>query len=237
MIILKDLKKIYGTQAAVDIPDLTIADGTILGLVGNNGAGKTTLFRMMLDLIKPEEGNVLLSAQGDETLVDPSETEDWKLFTGAYINEGFLIDFLSAEEYFAFIGKVNELAEEKVKESIDMYAEFLTDEILGSGKLIRDLSAGNRQKVGIVSALLAEPKLVILDEPFNFLDPSSQNRLKRLLVDYQSRTGATMLISSHNLLHTVDISTHVALMEHGHILSYIDNAEGAARQQLEEYFA
>ena len=237
MIILKELKKIYGEQTAVDIPDLTIADGTILGLVGNNGAGKTTLFRMILDLVKPDQGSVNLSSQYDDNLIDPSETEEWKLFTGAYINEGFLIDFLSCEEYFSFIGKVNEIPEEKINSSMELYADFLTDEILGSGKLIRDLSAGNRQKVGIVSALLAEPKLVILDEPFNFLDPSGQNRLKRILVDYHSRTGASILVSSHNLLHTVDISTHVALMEHGHIVNYIDNAEGAARQQLEEYFA
>ena len=124
-----------------------------------------------------------------------------------------------------------------VKATVEQYTEFLTDEIIGAGKLIRDLSAGNRQKVGIVSALLAKPKIVILDEPFNFLDPSSQNKLKKLLIEYHEEIGATLLISSHNLNHTVDISTHVALMEKGKILSFIDNSDGAANKQLDEYFS
>lgn len=236
MIKVTNLIKDYGEQRAVDIPDLIIPDGTILGLVGNNGAGKTTLFRLILDLIKATEGEVTLSQSDDSEILNPAKSEEWKHFVGAYVNEGFLIDFLSPEEYFLFVGKVNEIPEETVKATIEQYTEFLTDEIIGAGKLIRDLSAGNRQKVGIVSALLAQPKIVILDEPFNFLDPSSQNRLKRLLLEYHEKTGAILLISSHNLNHTVEISTHVALMEKGKILSYIDNIDGAANEQLEEYF-
>lgn len=236
MIKASSLKKDYGEQRAVDIPELIIPDGTILGLVGNNGAGKTTLFRLILDLIKATDGEVTLSQSADSEAFNPAKSEEWKHFTGAYVNEGFLIDFLSPEEYFLFVGKVNDIPEQQVLDTVDRYHEFLSDEIMGAGKLIRDLSAGNRQKVGIISALLANPRIVILDEPFNFLDPSSQNRLKRLLVDYHSHTGATMLISSHNLSHTVDISTHVALMEKGCILSYIDNSDGGAINQLEEYF-
>ena len=232
-----NLTKNYGEQRAVDIPELIIPDGTILGLVGNNGAGKTTLFRLLLDLIKATDGEVGLSKSDDCELMNPAQCEDWKHFVGAYVNEGFLIDFLSPEEYFLFVGKVNDIPEETVKTTIEQYTEFLTDEIIGAGKLIRDLSAGNRQKVGIVSALLAQPKIVILDEPFNFLDPSSQNKLKKLIIDYHEKTGATLLISSHNLTHTVDISTHVALMEKGKIISFIDNIDGAANKQLDEYFS
>lgn len=237
MIKATNLTKNYGEQRAVDIPELIIPDGTILGLVGNNGAGKTTLFRLLLDLIKATDGEVGLSKSGDCELMNPAQCEDWKHFVGAYVNEGFLIDFLSPEEYFLFVGKVNDIPEETVKTTIEQYTEFLTDEIIGAGKLIRDLSAGNRQKVGIVSALLAQPKIVILDEPFNFLDPSSQNKLKKLIIDYHEKTGATLLISSHNLTHTVDISTHVALMEKGKIISFIDNIDGAANKQLDEYFS
>ena len=237
MIKATNLTKNYGEQRAVDIPELIIPDGTILGLVGNNGAGKTTLFRLLLDLIKATDGEVGLSKSDDCELMNPAQCEDWKHFVGAYVNEGFLIDFLSAEEYFLFAGKVNEIPEETVKATVEQYTEFLTDEIIGAGKLIRDLSAGNRQKVGIVSALLAQPKIVILDEPFNFLDPSSQNKLKKLIIDYHEKTGATLLISSHNLTHTVDISTHVALMEKGKIISFIDNIDGAANKQLDEYFS
>ena len=237
MIKATNLTKNYGEQRAVDIPELIIPDGTILGLVGNNGAGKTTLFRLLLDLIKATDGEVGLSKSDDCELMNPVQCEDWKHFVGAYVNEGFLIDFLSPEEYFLFVGKVNDIPEETVKTTIEQYTEFLTDEIIGAGKLIRDLSAGNRQKVGIVSALLAQPKIVILDEPFNFLDPSSQNKLKKLIIDYHEKTGATLLISSHNLTHTVDISTHVALMEKGKIISFIDNINGAANKQLDEYFS
>ena len=237
MIKATNLTKNYGEQRAVDIPELIIPDGTILGLVGNNGAGKTTLFRILLDLIKATDGEVGLSKSDDCELMNPAQCEDWKHFVGAYVNEGFLIDFLSPEEYFLFVGKVNDIPEETVKTTIEQYTEFLTDEIIGAGKLIRDLSAGNRQKVGIVSALLAQPKIVILDEPFNFLDPSSQNKLKKLIIDYHEKTGATLLISSHNLTHTVDISTHVALMEKGKIISFIDNIDGAANKQLDEYFS
>ena len=237
MIKATNLTKNYGEQRAVDIQELIIPDGTILGLVGNNGAGKTTLFRLLLDLIKATDGEVGLSKSDDCELMNPAQCEDWKHFVGAYVNEGFLIDFLSPEEYFLFVGKVNDIPEETVKTTIEQYTEFLTDEIIGAGKLIRDLSAGNRQKVGIVSALLAQPKIVILDEPFNFLDPSSQNKLKKLIIDYHEKTGATLLISSHNLTHTVDISTHVALMEKGKIISFIDNIDGAANKQLDEYFS
>lgn len=237
MIILKDLIKTYGTQEAVSIPDLTIENGTILGLVGNNGAGKTTLFRLILDLVKATQGSVAISETQDSALINPAESEEWKKFTGAYVGDGFLIDYLSAEEYFSFVAEVNDISEEQLKQVLEEYSSFLTTEILGTGKLIRDLSAGNKQKVGIVSALLARPSLVILDEPFNFLDPSSQNSLKRMLLEYHSQTGATLLISSHNLLHTIDISTHVALMESGKMLEYIDNSDGASRVRLEEYFA
>ena len=237
MIKATNLTKDYGEQRAVDIPELIIPDGTILGLVGNNRAGKTTLFRLLLDLIKATDGEVGLSLSDNSELLNPAKCEDWKHFVGAYVNEGFLIDFLSAEEYFLFVGKVNDIPDETVKTTIEQYTEFLTDEIIGAGKLIRDLSAGNRQKVGIVSALLAQPKIVILDEPFNFLDPSSQNKLKKLIIDYHEKTGATLLISSHNLTHTVDISTHVALMEKGKIISFIDNIDGAANKQLDEYFS
>lgn len=237
MIILKDLIKTYGAQEAVNIPDLNIENGTILGLVGNNGAGKTTLFRLILDLVEATEGTVSIVATPDAEPINPAENEGWKSFTGAYVGEGYLLDFLSAEEYFSFIAELHNISDDNLTERIETFSAFLTTEILGTGKLIRDLSAGNKQKVGIVAALLASPSLVILDEPFNFLDPSSQNSLKRLLVDYHASTGATILVSSHNLLHTVDISTHVALMEHGKVIEYIDNNDGAARARLEEYFA
>ena len=230
MITINNIKKAFGETIASNIPSFTINDGDILGLVGNNGAGKTTLFRMLLDLLKPDEGEVKLDG------VNPAETESWKAFTGAYIDEGFLIDFLTPEEYFAFIGKITDMKQEDVDDRLKDFDRLAAGEIFGQKKLIRNLSAGNKQKVGIMSALFNRPKLVILDEPFNFLDPSSQNVLKHVLKEYNQQTGATILISSHNLAHTIDISTRIALLEKGQIIRDLPNTEGSARQELEDYF-
>ena len=209
------------------------------GLVGNNGAGKTTLFRLLLDLIKADEGQVTMSRQEEDgtlTEIDPAKSEDWKAFTGAYIDEGFLIDFLTPEEYFHFIGKVNGLTEQETDERVDGFSHFMNGEILGQKKLIRNFSAGNKQKIGIISAMLNAPKLLILDEPFNFLDPSSQNHLKNILTEYNAQTGATVLISSHNLTHTVDISGRIALLESGRIIKDLTNTDNSAEKELEDYF-
>jgi ABC-2 type transport system ATP-binding protein len=226
MITIQNLKKQFGETIACDIPELNINDGDILGLVGNNGAGKTTLFRMMLDLLKPDEGEVTLDG------VNPALSEEWKATTGAYIDEGFLIDFLTPEEYFAFIGKITDMTQEEVDERLKDFERLAGGEVFGQKKLIRNLSAGNKQKVGIISALFNRPKLVILDEPFNFLDPSSQNILKHELTAYAQQTGATILVSSHNLLHTIEISTRIALMEKGHIIRDITSVDESSKAEL-----
>ena len=168
--------------------------------------------------------------------INPAQSEEWKTFTGAYIDEGFLIDFLTPEEYFAFIGKITNMTQDQVDERLKDFERLAGGEIFGQKKLIRNLSAGNKQKVGIISALFNRPKLVILDEPFNFLDPSSQNVLKHVLTDYNHQTGATILISSHNLQHTVDISTRITLLEKGQIIKDMPNEGGSARTELENYF-
>jgi len=230
MITISNIKKAFGKTVASDIPSFVINDGDILGLVGNNGAGKTTLFRMILDLLKSDEGQVTIND------VNPAESEEWKDWTGAYIDDSFLVDFLTPEEFFTFLGKINNIPQEEVDARLQPFERLAGGEIFGQKKLIRNLSAGNKQKVGIMSALLLRPKLVILDEPFNFLDPSSQNILKHILTDYNRETGATILISSHNLAHTIDISTRIALLEKGQIIRDLPNAEGSARDELENYF-
>ena len=233
MITISNLKKQYGETVACNIQEFTINSGEILGLVGNNGAGKTTLFRLMLDLIKADQGEILISTSTD---INPAKSEEWKTCTGAYIDEGFLIDFLTPEEYFTFIAKTHQIDETQMNERPQEFNAFMNGEILGHKKLIRDLSAGNKQKVGIIAAMMHQPQVLILDEPFNFLDPSSQNSLKKILTNYNQQTQATILISSHNLTHTVDISSRIALLEHGNIIRDMDNNHESARQELEAYF-
>ena len=237
---ISNLTKSFGDNTVLNIDNFKIDNGEIIGLVGNNGAGKTTLFRSILDLIKCDEGKIWMYAinkdESNETEIDPTSSEDWKAQTGAYIDEGFLIDFLTPEEYFHFIGKVNGMNNDYTDTCLEEFKTFMGDEILGQKKLIRNLSAGNKQKVGIISAMLHHPQLIILDEPFNFLDPTSQNLLKKLLVEYNRETGATILISSHNLAHTEDISTRIALLEHGKIIKDLDNRNADSAKELEMYF-
>ena len=233
-IYIRNIQKTFGEKTAVDIDQFIIHEGEILGLVGNNGAGKSTLFRLILVLIKADRGCVTIEHEG--RTVDVSQTEEWKDWTGAYIDDSFIIDYLTPEEYLQFIARISGLSETQLEEELSKYEHFMAGEILGQKKLIRNLSAGNKQKVGIVAALLMHPSLLILDEPFNFLDPSSQNAIKHLLTDYNRQTGATILVSSHNLNHTVDICPRIALLENGKIIRDIDNHDGSAEKELESYF-
>lgn len=237
-IIIKDLKKTFGEKVAVDIPELTIHSGDLLGLVGNNGAGKSTLFRLILDLIKADSGSVRMAGVfgGNAVDVNVAETELWKDWTGAFVDEGFLIDYLTPDEYFQFIARITDTSDEQLQAFLKQFEHFMSDELTGQKKLIRNLSAGNKQKVGIMAAMLLKPQILILDEPFNFLDPSSQSAIKHLLEKYNKETGATILVSSHNLQHTVDICPRIALLEHGHLINDIDNSERQAQAILENYF-
>ena len=231
MITIKQLQKNFGEKKAVDIENYTINQGDMLGLVGNNGAGKTTLFRMILDLLKADAGNVTINS------LDVSQSEDWKTDTGAFIDDGFLIDYLTPEEYFYFIGKMYGLSKEEIDERLVPFQRLMNDEVMGQKKYIRNFSAGNKQKIGIIAAMLHHPQLLILDEPFNFLDPSSQSVIKQLLKRYNEEHNATVIISSHNLNHTVDICQRIALLEHGCIIRDINNDNNSAEQELEEYFS
>lgn len=230
MIQINNLQKKFGAKTAVNIDNYIINQGDMLGLVGNNGAGKTTLFRLILDLLQADRGNVTIND------IDVCKSEDWKNFTGAFIDDGFLIDYLTPEEYFHFIGKMYGLKKEEVDERIAPFERFMNGEIMGQKKFIRNFSAGNKQKIGIISAMLHHPQLLILDEPFNFLDPSSQSIIKQLLKKYNEEHGATVIISSHNLNHTVDVCPRIALLEHGVIIRDIQNENNSAEKELEAYF-
>ena len=230
MITIDKLKKNFGEKVAVDIEHYEINQGDMLGLVGNNGAGKTTLFRLMLDLLKADDGKVIIND------IDVSRSEDWKSITGAFIDDGFLIDYLTPEEYFYFIGKMYGLKKEEVDERLIPFERFMSGEVIGHKKLIRNYSAGNKQKIGIISAMLHYPQLLILDEPFNFLDPSSQSIIKHLLKKYNEEHQATVIISRHNLNHTVDVCPRIALLEHGVIIRDIINEDNSAEKELEDYF-
>lgn len=227
---IQNLKKIYNGNTVLDIPELSIASGELIGLVGNNGAGKTTLLRLILDLIKADDGYV------ESNGVKVNENEDWKNYTGSYIDGRFLIDFLTPEEYFAFIADVYQIPEDVLANRLTTFESFMQGEILETKKYLRDFSQGNRQKIGIIGAMIINPKVLLLDEPFNYLDPSSQMAVARMIQHINKDLGATVIISSHNLNFVSDISSRILLLEKGKLVKNLNNEKGAAIEELNEYF-
>lgn len=226
----KKLKKVYGGRTVVNIADLQIQQGETIGLVGNNGAGKTTFFRMLLDLIRPSEGTVL--SKGENVM----QNDTWKDYTASYLDEGFLIDYLTPEEYFIFIGSLHNLSEADVTSFLTKYTEFFNGEILNRGKYIRDFSKGNQNKVGIAAALMQNPELLVLDEPFANLDPTTQIRLKTLIKSLKTGSRMTTLISSHDLNHVTDVCDRIILLEKGEIIKDFHTNENTL-QELNAYFS
>lgn len=230
MIKVENLSKKYGQTTVLDIEFLEIPKGQSFGLVGNNGAGKTTFFSLLLDLIQPTTGSIV--SNGNEI----DKTENWKPYTAAFIDDNFLIGYLTPEEYFYFVGELRGWNKIRVDEFLLTFADFFNDEILNKRKYLRDLSKGNSKKVGIVAALLGDPEVVILDEPFANLDPTTQIRLKRLLRQLIDAQQMTILISSHDLQHTVEISDRVVALEKGKIVKDIQ-ASDQTMGELQEFFS
>jgi len=230
MITVKNLSKKYNGNYALSISNMQIEKAECFGLVGNNGAGKTTLFRLILDLIKASSGQVLINE------VDVSKSEQWKTFVGSYLDEHMLLSFLTPDEYFDTLRKIYDLSEGDLKLHLARFKVFFNGEILGKKKYIRDLSRGNIKKVGIAAALLGEPSIVILDEPFENLDPTSQNRLKRLILAERLEKQTTFLISSHDLSHVTDICSRIVLLENGEIINDLKGEKKVMATTLAEYF-
>lgn len=229
MITFKNLKKSYAKNVVLDIDLLEIPKGQAFGLVGNNGAGKTTMFSCLLDLIKPTKGIVTNNE------INVRESEDWKTFSSAYLDESFLIGYLMPEEYFYFIGELRNVKQKEVNEFLKQFEDLFNGEILGGKKYIRDLSKGNQKKVGIVAALIGSPSVIILDEPFANLDPTTQIRLKKIIKKLSTYNRVTVLISSHDLQDVTEVSERIVLLEKGKIIKDIKTSEKTLKE-LESYF-
>ncbi len=230
MIQINNLQKKYNDITVLDIQQLNIPDNESFGLVGNNGAGKTTLFRLLLDLLRADQGSA--SINGIAVATD----ESWKHFTGSFLDQGFLIDFLSPEEFFEFTGKIKGMSHDDVSSFLLGMEEFFNGEVLGKKKLIRNFSMGNQQKIGIAAAFMGNPKVVVLDEPFNSLDPSTQIRLKQLIKQKKSEAATTFLISSHDLNHLAEVCDRVVVLEEGKIVHDL-HSDSDTLASLESYFA
>lgn len=226
---VQNLSKSYNAEKVLHIEALDIPKGQSFGLVGNNGAGKTTFFSLLLDLIMPTTGNIKNKG------ITVSESEEWKPYTSSFIDESFLIGYLTAEEYFYFIGDLRGISKAEVDALLGEFEDFFHGEILNQKKYLRDLSKGNQKKAGIVAALIGNPEVVILDEPFANLDPTTQIRLKRIIKDLSAQKHVTVLISSHDLMHVTEVCERIVVLDKGEVVKDIKTSE-ATLSELELYF-
>ncbi len=227
---ITNLHKKYGNDTVLQIPSLCIGNGEIVGLVGNNGAGKTTMMRLILDLIDASDGYVELDGE------KVSESEDWKRRTGSFLDDTFLIDFLTPDEYFQLTADLYGVKYDE-KQFHGTYESFTNDQIFGQKKLIHDFSMGNRQKIGIMGAMLTNPDLLILDEPFNFLDPTSQIMTERLIREFNRDYHSTILLSSHNLNSIKEVCTRIILIEKGKLIMDLQHTPGSPCDKVASYFS
>ncbi len=230
MIEVKDLSKQYGGKTILDIAELSIPKGQSFGLVGNNGAGKTTFFNLVLDLIKPTTGKVINKG------IQVNKSEEWKNYTSAFLDESFLIGYLTPEEYFRFVGDLRNVNNSDFDTFLSDFAVLFNDEVLNQEKYLRDLSKGNQKKVGLAASFIGNPEVVVLDEPFSNLDPTAQIRLKNLLTTFKNKYNTTLLISSHDLAHITEVTDRIVVLENGKIVIDTDTSSETLTK-LEVYFS
>lgn len=230
MITIQNISKKYGQNTVLNIANLDIPKGQSFGLVGNNGAGKTTLFSLLLDLIEPTTGHI--SNNG----IKVHESEAWKPFTSSFIDESFLIGYLTAEEYFYFIGELRGQSKATVDALLAEFEDFFHGEILNQKKYLRDLSKGNQKKAGIVASFIGNPEVIILDEPFANLDPTTQIRLKGIIKKLAEDHQVTVLVSSHDLMHLTEVSDRIVVLNKGEVVKDIVKSEQTLKE-LEAFFA
>ncbi len=230
MIIANNLTKKYGSNEVLKIDNLEIPKGESFGLVGNNGAGKTTFFSLLLDLIQPTTGHI----ENNNIVVNKSE--DWKPHTSAFIDETFLIGYLTPEEYFYFIGELRGQNKADVDALLSEFEDFFHGEILGQKKYLRDLSKGNQKKAGIIASFIGNPELIILDEPFANLDPTTQIRLKQIIKNLSQNKDVTVLVSSHDLSHVTEVCERIVVLNKGALVKDIQTSNETLKE-LEAFFA
>ncbi|MBU2904927.1 MULTISPECIES: ABC transporter ATP-binding protein [Arenibacter] len=229
MISVQSLTKKYGESIVLNIENLEIPKGQSFGLVGNNGAGKTTFFSLMLDLIQPTTGHIVNNG------VQVDSSEEWKPFTSAFIDETFLIGYLTPEEYFYFIGELRGRNKADVDALLERFKDFFHDEILGQKKYLRDLSKGNQKKAGIVASFIGDPEVIILDEPFANLDPTTQIKLKGIIKDLAASNEVTVLVSSHDLIHVTEVCERIVVLNKGELVRDIQTSTETLKE-LEVFF-
>ena len=209
---LKNVRKAYGDIVAVERLDLEIGRGEVLGLLGPNGSGKSTSIKMMMGLVKPDEGTV--NILGIDALKDQIGI---KKHIGYVPESPRVYEFLTALEFLDLTGDLYGMGPDEKKQRIGEFIEAFGLEGR-EGDIINSYSDGMKQKVAIISALMHKPQLLLLDEPLRGLDPKTAKIMKDLLHELASQ-GVTSVISTHTLEIAEAMCTRIAIMYNGKLLA------------------
>lgn len=205
MLKVENVTKYYGDFLAVDNLSFTVKPGEIFGLLGVNGAGKTTTFRMIMGLLEPSSGNITLNGKP----IDYSVTDE----IGFLTEERSLLTKMTVLEQCEFYGTLKGMSNAKIHERLDyLLDKFGITEY--KNKKIKELSKGNQQKIQFITAILNEPKLLILDEPFSGLDPFNVELFKQEIVE-MSKKGSMIIFSSHRMEHVELFCKKIVVIMHG----------------------
>ena len=205
MLKLENVRKTYGSLVAVDNLSFSVKNGEIFGLLGENGAGKTTTFRMIMGLLEPDKGKITL----DGKKIDYKVTDK----IGFVTEERSLLTKLTVKEMIEYYGVLKGMNESDIDKKLDYWLKkFEITEY--KNKKIKELSKGNQQKIQFISAVINDPKLLILDEPFTGLDPINVNLLKEAVKELQKK-GCSIIFSSHQMEYIEDFCEQLIILVHG----------------------
>jgi ABC-2 type transport system ATP-binding protein len=226
MIEIKNLTKSFGKTFILNIPSLGLSDKGLICLMGENGSGKSTFFKILLDLILPVSGSVKINGSNIH------ENEQWKNEVTAYLGLDFLIDYLTPIEYFTLVGNLKGVSKKQTLQKLALIEnDFLKPDL--HQKLIRDLSLGNKNKVGIISCFLFDSKIIILDEPFSSLDFKSKVALRRMFLNSPDKL---ILFSHHEIDEILDDCNTILFLNNG-MIKYTIEGETSKRKAVMDYLS
>ena len=205
---IKNLKKTYNNRGVLDIDSLEIEEGSIYGLIGKNGAGKSTLMKLILGLVKKDDGEIKVFGQE----INSNNQKDLNKNLGALIESPSFYDHLSGYENLEIICQMKGIKKEEISKTLDLVGLNNVGK-----KKAKDYSLGMKQRLGIAMALIGSPKLLILDEPINGLDPQGIEEMRNLFKNIVKKTSTSILISSHILDEIEKISTHIGILKDGNL--------------------
>ncbi|TDM28777.1 ATP-binding cassette domain-containing protein [Macrococcoides caseolyticum] len=216
---LENITKIFGEDTAVNSLDFEVSEGKMLGFLGQNGAGKTTTFRMILGLIDPTEGNIIFNDDLKSNLYN---------HIGYLPEERGLHTKLKVYDELLYMGQLKGLDKKDLKFLIDYWLkEFQIEQY--KYKKIESLSKGNQQKIQLLTSILHDPQLLILDEPFSGLDPVNVELLKKAILSLKNK-GRTIILSTHRMEHVEELCDSVIIMKNGAVI-----ASGSVSDIKDEY--